>query len=132
MRVISIFLLLWTFISCEIETEIASESDPAENPGEAQNDASEQVDQSEGEGLIVGGFNINIQNAPYTVSLRLNGGFICGGALVNADTVVTAAHCVAGYEKNVLLVFPSLVCSFLIYSNLSYFFQFILNFIKCF
>ncbi|MET1255168.1 trypsin-like serine protease [Aliikangiella maris] len=45
---------------------------------------------------IVGGVESEIGARPYQVQLRKNGGHYCGGALLNADWVVTAAHCLGG------------------------------------
>lgn len=43
---------------------------------------------------IVGGRPTDIQTAPFIVSIRRNGQFICGGSLIQTQFVVTAAHCV--------------------------------------
>lgn len=44
-------------------------------------------------GRIVGGELIRIQEAPYQVSLRQFEFHICGGAIISANHVITAAHC---------------------------------------
>lgn len=44
-------------------------------------------------GRIVGGNAVDIENYPYQISLQLNGGHYCGGSIVNANTIVCAAHC---------------------------------------
>ncbi|XP_015609256.1 transmembrane protease serine 9 [Cephus cinctus] len=43
---------------------------------------------------IVGGTAISIQKVPYQVSLRHRGNHICGGVILSASWVLTAAHCV--------------------------------------
>ncbi|NP_001037317.1 vitellin-degrading protease [Bombyx mandarina] len=46
---------------------------------------------------IVGGEDIVITEAPYQVSVMFRGAHSCGGTLVAADIVVTAAHCVMSF-----------------------------------
>ncbi|GAA2998651.1 serine protease [Actinokineospora diospyrosa] len=48
------------------------------------------------EDRIVGGERIDINEAPWTLSLRENGNHICGAALIAHDIALTAAHCVVG------------------------------------
>lgn len=45
-------------------------------------------------GRIVGGKDTTIENHPYQVSLRRRGTHTCGGAILNENTILTAAHCV--------------------------------------
>ncbi|XP_071137015.1 trypsin-4-like [Mytilus edulis] len=45
-------------------------------------------------GKIVGGEDTTISQHPHQVSLQRSNSHICGGAIVNADWIVTAAHCV--------------------------------------
>ncbi|XP_052855555.1 trypsin beta-like [Drosophila gunungcola] len=42
---------------------------------------------------IVGGQNIEIEQAPWQVSLQVNGEHYCGGSIYNKDIIITAAHC---------------------------------------
>ena len=42
---------------------------------------------------IVGGEPAAAGDFPYIVSLQRNGRHFCGGSLLNANTVLTAAHC---------------------------------------
>ncbi|KAH7348225.1 trypsin [Pyrenochaeta sp. MPI-SDFR-AT-0127] len=53
---------------------------------------------------IVGGEPAAAGNFPFIVSLQRNGAHFCGGSLLNANTVVTAAHCVAGQSASALRV----------------------------
>ncbi|KAF7280900.1 hypothetical protein GWI33_005366 [Rhynchophorus ferrugineus] len=46
-------------------------------------------------GRIVGGVVANIADIPYQIALLRNLAQICGGSLIAARTVLTAAHCVA-------------------------------------
>lgn len=46
---------------------------------------------------IVGGSPASPGSWPWLVNLRLDGGLMCGGVLVDSSWVVTAAHCFAGY-----------------------------------
>ncbi|KAK3917628.1 Trypsin-7 [Frankliniella fusca] len=46
---------------------------------------------------IIGGRNARPGEFPYQVSVRYGSSHFCGGAILNATTVVTAAHCV--YKK---------------------------------
>lgn len=51
------------------------------------------------QGRIVGGSLIAITDAPWQVALRTQQGsfiFSCGGSILNATTILTAAHCVNG------------------------------------
>ncbi|XP_041565310.1 trypsin beta-like [Drosophila elegans] len=46
---------------------------------------------------IIGGQNIEIEQAPWQVSLQVNGEHSCGGSIYSKDIIITAAHCL--YEK---------------------------------
>nr|AEI58579.1 serine protease [Eupolyphaga sinensis] len=48
------------------------------------------------DGRIVGGSTTTIQNYPYQVSLQYGGSHICGGSIISANYVLTAAHCIIG------------------------------------
>ncbi|XP_050465746.1 chymotrypsin-1-like [Cataglyphis hispanica] len=48
---------------------------------------------------IVGGKDAPIGKFPYQISLRYLNAHTCGGSILNTRTVLTAAHCVAGLEK---------------------------------
>jgi len=43
---------------------------------------------------IVGGTATTIQAYPYQIALLYNGQFICGGTIIEASTILTAAHCI--------------------------------------
>ncbi|KAL5404844.1 hypothetical protein PMIN03_008863, partial [Paraphaeosphaeria minitans] len=42
---------------------------------------------------IVGGSAATAGQFPYIVSIQVSGSHYCGGSLLNANTVITAAHC---------------------------------------
>ncbi|XP_041565267.1 trypsin beta-like [Drosophila elegans] len=42
---------------------------------------------------IIGGQNIEIEQAPWQVSLQVNGEPHCGGSIYSKDIIITAAHC---------------------------------------
>lgn len=43
---------------------------------------------------IIGGQNINIDQAPWQVLFEINGNDDCGGVVLNTEWILTAAHCV--------------------------------------
>lgn len=45
------------------------------------------------DGRIVGGFEIDIRQAPWQVSLHTDGSHFCGGSIIGDKWVLTAAHC---------------------------------------
>ena len=47
-----------------------------------------------GEDIASGGTNAQAGEFPYQVSLQQNGGHFCGGSLISATHVLTAAHCI--------------------------------------
>ncbi|ETN60642.1 trypsin [Anopheles darlingi] len=53
---------------------------------------------------IVGGFAIDISDAPYQVSLQHRGSHNCGGSIISNGWVLTAAHCTAGASASNLAV----------------------------
>ncbi|XP_053994070.1 transmembrane protease serine 9-like [Hylaeus volcanicus] len=50
---------------------------------------------------IVGGYNAQLGQFPYTVSLRVWNQHICGGSILNNNHILTAAHCVTAGAPNI-------------------------------
>lgn len=57
-----------------------------------------------GNGKIVGGLPIDIDQAPYQISLQDRGFHICGGSIIAPNFVLTAAHCTQGNEAKNLKI----------------------------
>ncbi|KAF1925973.1 trypsin-like protease [Didymella exigua CBS 183.55] len=53
---------------------------------------------------IVGGTVAAAGDFPFIVSLQQSGSHFCGGSLLNANTVITAAHCTVGQTASSLTV----------------------------
>ncbi|XP_013100028.2 chymotrypsin-2 [Stomoxys calcitrans] len=54
---------------------------------------------------IIGGQVAEDGLAPYQISLQtLPGSHLCGGAILNSEWIVTAAHCVAGWPPHILQI----------------------------
>ncbi|XP_017486197.1 PREDICTED: trypsin-4 [Rhagoletis zephyria] len=51
------------------------------------------------QGRIVNGKEGLIQDFPYQVSLRRYSIHICGGSVIDAQWIITAAHCIESFEK---------------------------------
>lgn len=49
---------------------------------------------------IVGGYEINIEQTPYQVSMRRYGDHICGGSILTDHMVISAGHCVYGLANS--------------------------------
>jgi secreted trypsin-like serine protease len=49
---------------------------------------------------IVGGVAASQGDFPFIVSMQRSGSHICGGSLLNANTVLTAAHCAEGQSAS--------------------------------
>ncbi|KAF2153260.1 trypsin-domain-containing protein [Myriangium duriaei CBS 260.36] len=53
---------------------------------------------------IVGGTTASAGDFPFIVSLQQSGSHFCGGSLLNADTVLTAAHCAVDQDASAITV----------------------------
>lgn len=42
---------------------------------------------------IVGGWPVSIEGFPYVASVRVDGGHVCGGTIVERNAILTAASC---------------------------------------
>lgn len=51
------------------------------------------------DGRIVGGFQIDIAEVPWQVSLQYNG-HMCGGSILSENWILTAAHCIKHIENS--------------------------------
>lgn len=53
---------------------------------------------------VVGGYNARPNQFPFTVVLRKNDRFACGGSIINSQWVLTAKHCVRGASTSSLKI----------------------------
>ncbi|KAL5116699.1 hypothetical protein ACEQ8H_005448 [Pleosporales sp. CAS-2024a] len=53
---------------------------------------------------IVGGTTASAGDFPFIVSIQRSGSHFCGGSLLNANTVLTAAHCAVGQTASTLQI----------------------------
>lgn len=56
------------------------------------------------EGYVVNGFRVKIEDFPWIVSLMKSDVHRCGGSILSATRVVTAAHCTVGISANMLKI----------------------------
>ncbi|XP_033753108.1 chymotrypsin-like protease CTRL-1 [Pecten maximus] len=67
----------------------------AVSTGTGQRNLREDAEDGNGNiAAIIGGTNATDNAWPWQVSIRYRGRFMCGGTLLNEDTVLTAAHCI--------------------------------------
>ena len=64
---------------------------------------------------IVGGTTASAGEFPYIVSLQHSGSHFCGGALISADTVMTAGHCSVDYAAGSVTVVAGTLVSLLFF-----------------
>lgn len=55
---------------------------------------------NEGSSRIVNGNDVSISKHPWQISLRRQGSHICGGSILTATSILTAAHCVDGVSAS--------------------------------
>ncbi|XP_063973029.1 chymotrypsin-2-like [Diachasmimorpha longicaudata] len=53
---------------------------------------------------IVGGYPASEGQFPYQVSLRVKGRHFCGGSIINKRWILTAAHCLRGFNDSAITV----------------------------
>ncbi|KAF5287783.1 hypothetical protein FQA39_LY15719 [Lamprigera yunnana] len=53
---------------------------------------------------IVGGHTAEDGQFPYQIAIRYNGQHSCGGSILDSKTILTAAHCLEGYDINYMTV----------------------------
>jgi hypothetical protein len=53
---------------------------------------------------IVGGTTASQGDFPFIVSIQKSGSHFCGGSLLNANTVLTAAHCAVGQTASTIKI----------------------------
>lgn len=102
-KTLAFVLLLWGVAICQETAEDfedfddfdAADADGAEAE-DFDSEPAEEIAADDTNPLLIGGRPISITRAPYTVSLRYNGQFTCGGALLNNNTVITTGRCVYG------------------------------------
>lgn len=58
---------------------------------------------------IIGGEVTTIEERPYQISLEYGSRHRCGGSILNANTILTAAHCTNGYDFSNLTVLVILI-----------------------
>ncbi|EDV42198.1 uncharacterized protein Dana_GF17862 [Drosophila ananassae] len=74
-------------------------------PTEEQQERISQAKSGTFQGRVINGENASLGEAPYQISLQgMYGDHICGGAIVDKYHVLTAAHCVYGYNPSYLRV----------------------------
>ena len=69
-------------------------------------------------GKVVNGLNAQVGEYPWMVSLKLRGEHFCGGTLISAEWIMTAAHCVLKYDST----FSSFISSECVFVYFCFFF----------
>ncbi|NVJ24900.1 serine protease [Myxococcus sp. AM011] len=91
-------------VGCGVPVE--PQQDPQQTPPPAEVTPAPEANAAVGEAEqeIIGGAYAYQNQFPYQVRLLVNGGHYCGGTIVNANWIVTAAHCVVGVSPQSIVV----------------------------
>lgn len=84
---------MWKFVTILAVFVAAASATPATRHRYQENALRINGDRQPRGGRIVGGSDSRIEDFPYQISLRFNGRHTCGGSILNANTVLSAAHC---------------------------------------
>ena len=61
---------------------------------------------------VVGGENGAVATWGWAVSLLIGSGYLCGGSIVSSSWVITAAHCVSGFQASQITVYAGSIVRF--------------------